>query len=194
MTERDQPERQSRPTAKTAGWRTLAGTGTSANAALAVLVFVTVFAAMAIPRASLGLRTNALQQIFAELPSAARTMTTSIDYPSFNQSEGGGNVPAQLASIREQLTGHMTAAKAPIEPADSWSSVTTANLATFGVARRAYYGPSAPVVQLVYRDALRRDARLLAGTWPDAVTQQGKTSTYQMAVTPASAGLFQLKV
>lgn len=194
MTEREQRERQSRPAAKTASWRTLAGTGTSANAALAVLVFVTVLAAMAIPRASLGLRTNALQQIFAQLPSAARTMTASIDYPSFNQSVGGGNVPAQLASIREQLTGQMTAAKVPIEPADSWSSLTTANLATFGAARRAYYGPSAPVVQLVYRDALRRDARLLAGTWPDAVTQQGKTSTYQIAVTPASAALFQLKV
>lgn len=187
-------QRQRREPGPTAGWRTLVGTGTSATAALAVLMLVTVFVAMALPRASLRLRTHALQQVFAELPSAARTMTATIDLGSFTQSAGGGYLPDQVASARQVLAGQMTAARVPIEPAASWSSLTIATVPAPGAARRAYYGAMAPQVQLVYRDALQRYARLRAGTWPTAVTRQGRTTIFQAALTPATAARFELHV
>jgi putative ABC transport system permease protein len=178
----------------TAGWRTLAGTGTGATAALAVLVLVAVFVAMALPRASVRLRTHALQQVFATLPSAARTMTATIDVGSFTQSVGGGYLPDQVASARQTVAGQMTAARVPIEPAAAWSSLTVATLPATGAGRRAYYGTSSPLVQIVYRDALHRYARLGAGTWPTAVTRQGRTTIFQAALTPATAARFELHV
>jgi putative ABC transport system permease protein len=176
------------------GWRTLVGTGTTASAALAVLVFVTVFVAMSLPRASLILRTNALQQVFAKLPSGARTMTANVDFADFAASVGGAYLPANLATARGQLAAQMESAKVPIEPGAAWSSLSTAELSvSAGAPPRAFYGGVVPRFEGVYRDALRRYARLQAGTWPASVTRHGGTTTFQIAVTSATASFFQLR-
>ena len=45
-------------------WPSVTGTGAAASAALAILVLVCAFIAVAVPRASLGYRTQVLQRIF----------------------------------------------------------------------------------------------------------------------------------
>jgi putative ABC transport system permease protein len=176
-----------------AGWRMLTGTGTGASAALGLLVLVTVFIAMAVPRASLSLRTHALQHTLAQLPAAARTVTASIDYGSFSQAVGPSDTTGQLAANLAVQARTLTAGHVPVEPAASWSDLSTGQLPTSGAARRAYYGDTPPQFQLMYRDALRRDARLVTGSWPVSVTRQGSTTVLQAAVTPATAALFELR-
>jgi putative ABC transport system permease protein len=175
------------------GWRTLTGTGTGAGFALAVLTLVAVFIAMALPRASLGLRTNALQQVFAQLGPPAKTMTASIDFASFAQASGGDPF-GELASTRDVLAGQMTSAQVPIEPGAAWTNVNTAQLQISGAARSTYYGATPPDLQVVYRDALARYARLRAGTWPTTQTRSGQATTFQLAVTAATAAMFRLHI
>jgi putative ABC transport system permease protein len=176
-----------------AGWRMLTGTGTGASAALGLLVFVTVFIAMAVPRASLSLRTHALQHTLAQLPAAARTVTAGIDYGSFSQAVGSSDTTGQLAANLAVQARTLTAGHVPVVPAASWSDLSTGQLPTSGAARRAYYGDTPPQFQLMYRDALQRNARLVTGSWPVSVTRQGSTSVLQAAVTPATAARFELR-
>jgi putative ABC transport system permease protein len=175
------------------GWRTVTGSGSGASVALSALVLVTVFIAMALPRASLGLRTTALQQVFGQLEPSAKTMTASIDFETFAQTAGENPID-DLASTRDVLAGQMTSARVPIEPAQAWTDVSTGQLQTSGATPRAYYGASPPVLQVVYRDALQRYARLRAGTWPATQTRSGQTTTFQLAVTTATATRFGLRV
>ena len=51
-------------------WRPT-GTGAAASVALAILVLAGVFIAVAVPRASLGYRTQVVQRIFHAAPSTA---------------------------------------------------------------------------------------------------------------------------
>jgi putative ABC transport system permease protein len=178
----------------TTGWRTLAGTGTGASAALGVLVLAAVFVAMFIPRASISQRTHALQQIFGQLPDASRTVTATIDYASFAQSVGASSPQDQLASARSLLAQQLMFAHVPIEPGAAWTSLSTVSLTTAGAAQRAYYGATPPLFQLVYRDALRNHARLQSGNWPTAAIQQRGTTTLQAVVTPAMAARFELRI
>jgi putative ABC transport system permease protein len=175
------------------GWQTVTGSGTGASIALSALVLVTVFIAMALPRASLGLRTTALQQVLGQLEPSAKTMTASIDFETYAQTAGQSPVD-DLASTRDVLAGQMTSAKVPIEPGSAWTNVNTGALQTSGAAPGAYYGSSPPVLQVVYRDALPRYARLRAGTWPATQVRNGRTTTFQLAVTTATAARFGLRV
>jgi putative ABC transport system permease protein len=183
----------SRRRATGAGWRMLTGTGTGASAALGLLVLVTVFIAMAVPRASLSLRTHALQHTLAQLPAAARTVTASIDYGSFSQAVGPTDTTGELAANLAVQARTLTAGHVPVEPAASWSDLSTGQLPTSGAARRAYYGDTPPQFQLMYRDTLRRNARLVTGSWPVSISRQGRTSVLQAAVTPATAARFELR-
>jgi putative ABC transport system permease protein len=189
-----QPAPRAQRARPTAGWRTVAGTGTSASAALAALVLVAVFVAMALPRASLSLRTNALQQVFAQLPPTAKTMSASINFESFAQAAGGGNLAGQLSDTRAELAGQMTAAGVPIVSRQAWTSLDTGPLPTSGASPRAYYGAGAPQFGLVYRDALAHYARLKAGTWPTGTIRRGRDTVYQLAVTARTAARFRLGV
>lgn len=175
------------------GWRTVTGSGTGASLALSALVLVTVFIAMALPRASLGMRTSALQQVLGQLEPSAKTMTASIDFETFAQTAGENPID-DLASTRDVLASQMMSARVPIEPAAAWTNVNTAPLQTSGAAPGAYYGSSPPELQLVYRDALPRYARLRAGTWPTTQTRNGRTTTFQLAITTATAARFGLRV
>jgi putative ABC transport system permease protein len=182
------------PRRPTAGWRILVGTGTGAGAALGLLVLVAVFVAVAVPRASLSLRTHALQQTFDQLPASARTVTATMDFQSFSLAVGSGNPTDQMAGARGELAGQLTAAKVPIQLGAAWSSLSTEGILTSGAPRRGYYGPIAPGLQLVYRDALRHYARLQAGAWPGNVTRNRATTTFQGVVTQATATQFGLHV
>jgi len=55
-------------------WPAATGTGAAASAALALLVLVCAFVAMAVPRASLGYRTQVLQRTFRATPTAQSTV------------------------------------------------------------------------------------------------------------------------
>jgi len=195
MSSQPHRDRLARPSKRAgAGWRTLAGTGTGATAALGVLVLITVFVAMGLPRASLNLRTSALQHIFAQLSPTARTMNATIDFQSFVQNSGGGYLPDQLASTGKVLGGQMNSAKVPIDSSLAWTSLNLPGLSTQGAARHAYYGPNSPTFQLTWRDALEHYAKLQSGTWPATMTRQGGTKLFQMAITPATAARFELHV
>ena len=54
---------------------TLTGTGAAASVAFGLLVFASVLASLAIPRAGVGLRNDALQRVIAASPSSQWTVT-----------------------------------------------------------------------------------------------------------------------
>src|SRR3984893_16163807 len=57
-----------------ATWAAVTGTGAAGSAALAILVLVCAFIAVAVPRASLGYRTQVLQRIFRAASSSPTTI------------------------------------------------------------------------------------------------------------------------
>jgi putative ABC transport system permease protein len=69
-----------------------------------------------------------------------------------------------------------------------WSGMTSPYGLVTGAAPSAYNGAVPPELELIYRDSLNRDARLLAGKMPGA----GTATTLQIAVTPATAARFGL--
>jgi len=182
-----QPERGGR-------WRKLVGTGTGVSAALGLLVLVTVFVAMAVPRASISARTRALQDTLTALPSTSRAVIASIDYGSFREVSGAGDIAGLIATSKQQQARTLLAGQAPIEPARSWTDLNTGTLPTGGAAKSSYYGSSPPVFQLSYRDALAKNSKLLTGTWPARATHDHGTTVLTAVVTPATATRFSLKV
>ena len=62
-----------------AAWAALTGTGAAASVALALLVLAGVFIAVAVPRASLGYRTQVLQRTFGVMSSSATTVLGDAD-------------------------------------------------------------------------------------------------------------------
>lgn len=174
-----------------ARWAGLTGTGSAASAALALLVLGCVFVAVAGPRQSLGFRTRALQSSLAAAPPLARSVTAASDYTSFDASFVGPIPASTLAEARGQLRARLARTGLPLQPAAAdWSSMTSAYETVSGAARRAFNSVHPPMLEVIYRDALARKARLVAGSYPDQ--QPGRNLA--IAVSTATARRFGLHV
>ena len=176
-----------------AGWTQLTGIGPAASMGLALLVGICVFICVAAPRASLHSRTAALQHLLASMPAAERTIYATVRYDDFETAASG-----QISDIRAasaELSANLAKTGLRFAPASTgWFGLTTSFLPVIGAARTAYVGQQAPTLEVVYRNALPRYSRLVAGRLPAAAMVSAGGLTFQSAITPATAARFSLRV
>ncbi|HEY6279160.1 MAG TPA: hypothetical protein VIX86_22840, partial [Streptosporangiaceae bacterium] len=177
-----------------AAWRVLTGTGAAASVGLGLLVLICVLVAVAAPRQSLGLRTRALRHSFATVPALATSVTGTVDDSTFVLSFGGPFGGADLTAVQSQLAGNLKRQRLPLaRPAADWSGLTIVPAQVSGAARSAYYGPTAPQMEVLYRSSLSRHARLESGQLPTTVRVNGAGADFGVAVTRATAARFGLR-
>ena len=110
----------------TASWTAVTGTGAAASLALASLVLICSFVAVAVPRASLGYRTQVLQRIFHGASSASTTVLADADIAGLNQ---GYLDEAQLNAARGQLLAGLRRDSLPLAPPGAdWSGMVTGSV------------------------------------------------------------------
>jgi putative ABC transport system permease protein len=170
-------------------WSALTGTGAAASIALALLVLACTFIAVAVPRASLGSRTRALQRLFATTGPAERSVLGGASFTDYTFASTV--LSPDLAFSRRAIAAGLRGTGLPLAPpAADWSGLTTGST---GVQDRL--AGSVPVqVELAYRDALSQNSRLIAGALPVTAGRAGGQPTFQVAVTSATAARFRLHV
>jgi putative ABC transport system permease protein len=164
----------------------VAGTGPAAAVALAMLALAGVFVAMAVPRASLGYRTQALQRA---LRAASSSQTTVIADADMSGLAGGYLRPAVIATAQASLAAGLRRDGLPLAPG-TWGGLSTDSAAFSGGRPPATGAP--PELELMYRPGLGRHATLIAGSLPGAA--QPAAGAIQIAVTEATAARFGLHV
>jgi len=175
-----------------AAWVTLTGTGAAASAGFGLLVFVAVLASLAIPRQSVALRNGALQRVITASQPGDRTVTVTAVMVDPVTSEPievlATDVAAAGASLRSRLVaGGMPLASSP----PVWSGLATTYIQFTGAARPAGYAQ--PQFEMIYRTALSRYSRVVAGRLPSAAGGSA-TGVVQATVTAATAARFGLRV
>jgi putative ABC transport system permease protein len=175
-----------------ASWHVATGSAAAASLMLGALVLVSVFIAVALPRASLGYRTSALQRTFH---AASSTQTAVLADANITGQQQGYLTVAQLASIGRRLAAGLHRDALPLAPpAAQWSGLA-AGSSQFSVAGQPPDKTLAPPqVELLYRTGLGGRARLVAGSLPGAAAAGGRSATFQIAVTTATATRFGLHV
>jgi len=175
-----------------AAWVTLTGTGAAASVAFGLLVFASVLASLAIPRESAGLRTEALQRMIAASQPRDRTVIGITGEPSL--ANGGLPVSAtDIATAGASLRARLAASGVPLagDP-PAWAGLTTGYVPVTGTPRAAGYGR--PQLEMIYRSALARYSRIVAGRLPAGGSPAGRQTVVQAAVTTATAARFGLRV
>jgi putative ABC transport system permease protein len=178
---------------RTPTWRMLTGSGTGASVALGLLVLVTVFVAVVLPRVTERLQTDALQQTLRDLPADADTVTASVDYGDY-VGPYGLRLDQRLAATRQQLARFLAGQSIPVRPTTAWTELNSGTLSLTGAGPGSAIGTSQLQLQLDWSDELMRYARLTGGRWPVGDTARAGVTTFQVALTPASARLFALHI
>jgi len=173
-----------------AAWVTLTGTGAAASVAFGLLVFVAVFACLAIPRESAGLRTGALRGVIAVSRSSDRTVIGTEPETAMIDEEdvvSAADIAAAGDVLRQRLvTGGVPLASDP----PAYAGLNTGYVPARGAAQPA--GRGQPQFQLLYRTELGRYSRLVAGRLPSGIVPSSEA--LQVAVTTATAARFGLRV
>jgi putative ABC transport system permease protein len=171
----------------------ICGTAAAASVGLALLVFAAVLISMAIPRASLGQRTQALRRSLATLPTTSTAVLGNLSYETFAAYSAGRPVTAgQLAATRTELAAGLARQGLPVVTAPAWVGLASGFAQVTGFAPQAM-SSFPPQMEILYRDRLDRSSRLISGHLP----QQGQIShgqvILQIAATPATAARFGLR-
>ncbi|HEY2577684.1 MAG TPA: FtsX-like permease family protein, partial [Streptosporangiaceae bacterium] len=186
----DAPRRRRSPGHPLATWLSAAvGTGLAAALTLGLLAGVTMFAAVAGPRQSLGVRTHALQRMFAATAPAQRSVQATADWQRAVTENGTPFMLDQVTTATGQIAQQLTAANLPMAPAHAdWAAMTTAYNPVVNAAPSAFAQPGVgPQLELTFRDSLPRNSRLVAGHYPGQVSHG-----LAVAVTRATATRFSL--
>src|SRR5256884_1162948 len=175
-----------------ASWVAATGVATAASLALAILVLAGSFIAVAVPRASLGYRTQVVQRIFHAASSQQTAVLGDANLSGLDQALLSAG---QLALAGRQLSGSLRRDGLPLAPAASqWSGLAINAGAVSGTS-----GPSAgrlgpPQLEILYRSGLDGNATLVAGSLPVPARRHGSPETFQVAVTTATAARLGLHV
>ena len=175
-----------------AAWVTLTGTGTAASVAFGLLVFASVLASLAIPRASVGLRDDALQRVITAAPPGPRLVLGTV--PETGMTDVNDEVVASdIAAVGASLRAQLAAGGVPLAASPpAWSGLTTGYTPVSGTAAAAGYGQ--PQFEMTYSAALASYSRIVAGRLPASISFAGKRGVAQAAVTTATAARFGLRV
>jgi putative ABC transport system permease protein len=166
-------------------------------AALALLVCACVFAAMTGPAVSLRTRTQALSQTLAATSPTIKTVQVDAPWDEFinsinvsNQGYGlgasGDLTPAQFAATQREIGRGLAHLSVPLA-ASAWAGLASHLLpVTAGAGPLAFVGVnSPPMMEVVYRNTLPANARLVAGSYAHGALPRGALAgavTTQMAV------------
>ncbi len=175
-----------------AWWRALTGSASTAAAALGLLVCLCTLMAVVGPRADAQVRTGAVRQLIANAPAASKAVIATVDGGTLGSGQAQGLTAGLIERTKVRLrTNLQTLPLAPLRA--DWGGVTTPYLAVTG------YGPGAaaelsPQLELSYRDALARNALVVAGKLPAGKPGSGSVAGLQVAVTEATASRFGLRL
>jgi putative ABC transport system permease protein len=173
-------------------WPAAIGTGAAAGAALAILVAVCAFVAVAVPRASLGYRTQVLQRAFQAASSSETTVLADAGITGLNSSYLSAE---QLESARGQLVDGLRRDGLPLAPpGPEWSGLATGSNPFSVAGEPASKAMAPPQLELLYRSGLSGNATLIAGSLPASAATHVTSATFQVAVTAATAATFGLRV
>lgn len=175
------------------------GNGVAAFAALGILVLVTVFVAVALPRANLGYRTRVLRQTFSAASPEQTAVLADADITGLTQSVF--NTAQAILSVGQvSLDGNWMADSLrrvglPLAPAAAqWAGVTASAGQLSGAPRPVPGSMAPPQLELLYRSPLGSNARLVAGSLPAGFVGQGGDAAFEVAVTAATAARLGLHV
>lgn len=176
-------------------WTLAAGASPATSAGMALLVLGTAFLAMAIPRATLGARTQALRYYLAHAPATNKDIVATIDYPSLDGTGYGGKpiTASQFPKTRHTLAANLGTHHLLLAPGRSWSGLTSPyTTVKAGASAPAFYGGgirkgNPPEIEILYRDKLGQLGRLVAGKMPGAGRNGSCPASLQVAVTRATA-------
>ena len=175
------------------------GNGVAAFAALGILVLVTVFVAVALPRANLGYRTRVLRQTFSAASPEQTAVLADADITGLTQSVF--NTAQAILSVGQvSLDGNWMADSLrrvglPLAPAAAqWAGVTASAGQLSGAPRPVPGSMAPPQLELLYRSPLGSNARLVAGSLPAGFAGQGGDAAFEVAVTAATAARLGLHV
>jgi putative ABC transport system permease protein len=174
-------------------WTATCGTAAAASMGLALLVFAAVLISIAIPRASLGQRTQALRRSLATLPATSTAVLGNLSYAVFDGYFIGRPFTADLlAATQAELAAGLARQGLPVVAGPAWVGLTSGYADVTGAAPQAM-ASLPPRMEILYRDRLNRSSRLIAGHLP----QHGQIShgqvILQVAVTGATAARFGLR-
>ena len=175
------------------GWRRLTGSASGTTIAFGVVALACALAAVAGPRASAQLQTKAFQQLVTSTPALNKTIVGTIDTGSLADGTHSQVGAAEVTQLQAGLRGNL-AKKVPLAPARSdWASLTTP-FSPFADNSPAVARGAGTQFELVYRQALSRNVRVLAGSLPAGVAQRGGSAVVPVAITAATARRYNLKV
>jgi putative ABC transport system permease protein len=157
--------------------------------ALGLLVLICTFVAVAVPRASLDYRTQALQQIFRSASSAQTAVVADADITGLTGAYLGAG---QLVAAQRTLAAGLHHQGLPLAPrATQWAGLDTGSSAFSGGRPPATGAP--PEMELMYRSTLDQNTKLVAGSLPAGVTVHDNAATFGVAVTEGTAAKFGLR-
>ena len=175
-----------------AGLNRTTGDAAGSTLALALLVCGCVFAALAGPALSLHTRTEALHQTLASLTATTKTVQATGSWDEFTSPAGNFLGPqrdmtaSEFTTSTEEMGTGLSALPLTLAPG-AWAGLTT-NL--FGVTSGAAASAQAqapPKLEVVYRDTLTSNTRVVAGTYSGTGAPAGALA---VAVTTQIAGRF----
>ena len=170
-------------------WRRVAGSASVALLAFGLLAGGSVLLAVAGPRATAALRNNAFHQLVAQTPPAQTDIFGASDMATLSAGIGPKGLvdPDELELARDQMRAEMAAL--PLAPVSAdWDGLTAPPVPVEDKAAEKSAG-TAVQLELVYRDALSANVRLVAGRLPGSHQR-----LVQGAVTVATARRFGLRV
>jgi putative ABC transport system permease protein len=165
-----------------------------ASAGFGLLIGVCVFLAVAGPRADLGLRTTAFQQSLAAASPVARSVSGTVDDTGLTADLGQLPDAGSLAAVGAQLETRLANDHLPLAaPAASWAGLTAPAAAVLSGLAPAVTGPLRNRFELAYRSGLGANAAVAAGRLPSAARAAGGATTFEVAVSAATAARFGLR-
>ena len=158
-----------------------------------MLVFAAVLISMAIPRASLGQRTQALRRSLATLPATPTAVVGNLSYGTFAANFFNRPFTAgQLTATRDELAAGLARQGLPVVTAPAWSGLASGFSEVTGAAPQAI-SSFPPKMEILYRDRLARFSRLITGHLPQHGQVRHGQVILQVAVTGPTAARFGLR-
>ena len=165
-----------------------------ASAGFGLLIGVCVFLAVAGPRTDQALRTTALQQSLAAASPVARSVSGTVDDTGLTADLGQLPDAGSVAAVGGQLEANLAKDHLPLAgPADNWAGLTAPVAVVLSGLAPAVTGPLRNRFELAYRSGLGADAAVAAGRLPSAARAAGGATTFEVAVSAATAARFGLR-
>ncbi len=175
-------------------WRLITGAASATAIAFCIVALACTLVAVAGPRASAQLDTNAFRQLAATTPAADKTVMGTLDADTLgtalNRQVGAAQIDGIQADLRQNLAKMLQLAPATAD----WDGLTTP------FSGFAYHsgksGTQGGQLELVYRDNFSKNVHVVAGSLPAGLPASGPDAdaTVQIAVTTATAKRFNLRV